>query len=457
MAGLNILPLIQSRFIGGVGVPHAGLKPWNAGREPELGDEGLIVAGVGDVHGHLRKVERALDQWERRNPCHPISITLQVGDLEAHRNMGDVFTMVAPGRYRVLGDYQLFHTGHKLWPVPMLTISGNHEPHGHLERDLLGKGGQIAENITYGGRLFRQEWHGVTIAGLSGIFGKDYYSGHRPTEFPQPVMGADAGAWRPWVYFTADEIEEAKMLFQGANILVVHDWPAHLVELLDPYTIRGSLNKKARQVGNEPVFELLEAIKPDILLCGHHHQFLSGQIFWRSGEITEVVCLDRFGGNGRVKDMNLVAMLLTHKGVRVLYRFEPKVQTEELKGLRRFMTDQDKSFEFAVDTGAYSETNVKEQIALRLTRGDSQWSGQDFTHGGFVFTLVENDRYDAELSGGDVYPHIYARYYLRLSPQGDPQGLNPVRVLAMARKVRSVLQDLNFNPTLLAEFSDHVD
>lgn len=303
--------------------PLQPVKAWNGNCPPSLQTSRVTVAAVGDLHGHFNELSYSLEAKHGVvEPGKPFAdLVLQVGDLQPIRNEIDMDSMVVPNSHRKLGSFSDFDE-QRIFPIPMVFVGGNHEPHNFLERLAPNDTGlfKVTENIFYGGRVMAYDYHGLKIVGVSGIYGENYYHSKRPSTLPEQP-GPKAVNYKPWVYFNEDDIMLAKKMFSGAHIMVVHDWPAHLSDLLHKRTIRGKIDPEFAHDANHPMLDLLRSIKPDLLLCGHHHHFLGGRIFWKdAGHATEVLCLDKFDKFRPANDENLVNIEFGVDGLRVLQR-----------------------------------------------------------------------------------------------------------------------------------------
>lgn len=218
--------------------------PTAGNREPE----GLHhFAAVGDVHGHMLAMVRLLARWEQQHRAR-LQFVLQVGDFEPHRHQADLATMAAPRKYRKLGDFPAFHRGEAAFPWPVYFIGGNHEPYGFL--DQVPEGGTIAENCHYLGRVGRVELCHLRIVGLSGI----YHPGGFVT--PRPgIARLNETSNKAYTCFLESEVEQA-LAYGKADVLLLHDWPAGLIE---------------QPVPNEYAWLLVEGLRPRLVLCGHMH------------------------------------------------------------------------------------------------------------------------------------------------------------------------------------------
>jgi len=196
-----------------------------------------------------------------------VDFVLQAGDFEPIRHADDLRTMAAPARYRQLGDFPAYWAGERDFPRPVYFIGGNHEPVIFLnERP---EGFTLCANCTYLGRAFAGTIHGVRVCALSGIF--------HPEKFTLPLPVPDRKRQlspREYSYFREAHVEF--LLDQpGADVLVLHEWPAGVVAASDAdefERLRRSLRYDA--VGNEWAQLLVEHLQPALVIAGHmHHSY----------------------------------------------------------------------------------------------------------------------------------------------------------------------------------------
>ena len=179
----------------------------------------LVIAAVGDVHGHHHQMVTLVEQAAAAAHVSP-DLVVQVGDFEPHRHEEDVQSMAAPARYRKLGDFPDFFGGRAGFPWPVLFVGGNHEPYGFL--DGIEPGAEIAPGCRWIGRAGMVEHRGLRIAGLSGIFREDCWVEGRP---PHAQMHRQKK--KRYVGFTPGDIDRLLDLCSGArpDLLLLHEWP----------------------------------------------------------------------------------------------------------------------------------------------------------------------------------------------------------------------------------------
>lgn len=435
---------------------NSEFKPWN---EPSMEIDGVqMMAAFGDAHGQMHKMAQGVTEWNRLNPRHNLNFGLQVGDFEAIRDEDDLRSVLGPAHHRHMGDFADYWSGRNRFPIPTHIIGGNHEAHRHFES--MPSGGELAENLYYEGRVFARQVNGLKIAGLSGIPITDrerkldlkHYHGHRPASLPQE-SGANGINWLPWIGFTKTEVDALKRLGLGANILMLHDWPAHLFDLMDPYTIRGKKHKRQAETGNEAAFEILESLKPDVLICGHMHHYLSGQIFWQGGRTTQVLCLDAFSAEKPVNDANMAVIQASASGIKIFNETIPRYETDEIRKLSFTIPNDKKNFYIALAVDQkMNETEILDGIQTQfaqISRGD-----RSFVYGGLKFELFYCESGEGVLSVDDIHRESASGFRLKVTPHFAAESLPGTRVLANTKKIMEVLQAAGLRPKLIAAFKD---
>jgi hypothetical protein len=215
------------------------------------------IAVVGDVHGALDELAELLERFELASG-HPVDLILQVGDLEPHRDERDLETLVAPDSKRParerVGDFPRYAAGAARLPAEVVFIGGNHEPWGFLEERASG---EIAPGFTFLGRAGKIERLGLAIAGLSGI--------HHPRH---SARERERAGWERATYFSREDVATLLAL-DRVDVLLLHDWPAGLLEEKDRPRLPGLA--PGEPVGSEPARLLVERLRPSWVFCGHRH------------------------------------------------------------------------------------------------------------------------------------------------------------------------------------------
>ena len=245
------------------------------------------IAIVGDVHGHQDLMVQAVMDWQEQNH-ESIDLILSVGDFQTMRDEIDMRAMACPAKYQQIGDYPAYHAGERTFPAEVVFIGGNHEAYNWLETMPLG--GALAPRCYYLGRWGVIQRLGLRIAGLSGNYSpRAYESGRRPVDYADPSVLTSEKRKKQSTYFTRAEVE-ALGEEREVDLLLLHDWPSDLPELVQAGTTDGT---PRQQVGNPAARWLLEQLKPRWAFCGHMHQYFRGDIRWPDGKVTTIVCLDR--------------------------------------------------------------------------------------------------------------------------------------------------------------------
>ncbi|MCA9659621.1 MAG: metallophosphoesterase family protein [Myxococcales bacterium] len=220
-------------------------------------------AAVGDVHGRMDAMVRALSKWERRRG-RSLDFVLQVGDFEPHRDEADLATMAAPSRYRALGDFPNYAAGRRRFPWPIYFVGGNHEPYGLLDR--LAPGDAIVGNCTYLGRVGVHRIAGLDVAALSGIHVPGLLTG-RP-----PIDAIARTSNKAYIGFTEGEVL-ALLEAPRADVLVVHEWPTGVIAAADALDFeRQRRSMRYDDVGNDYARMVMDHLAPQLVLCGHMHR-----------------------------------------------------------------------------------------------------------------------------------------------------------------------------------------
>jgi len=251
------------------------------------------IAVAGDVHGHIDALVAAQRRQERALGLR-LEAVLQVGDFEPHRHVDDLASLPVPLRHRRLGDFPAYHGGRERLPWPLYFIAGNHEPFAFLER--LPQGGRVAANCHYLGRVGERRVAGLRVVGLSGI--------HCPEHYHQARSGppfASQHELRRAACFRAEEVAAAVRL-GSCDILLLHDWPAGS---LDPADLQGLQERRPsldpQRLGSAPARELLSALRPRLLCCGHLHLPWDSVLRHEDGDRTRFCALARAEQRGGIR------------------------------------------------------------------------------------------------------------------------------------------------------------
>ena len=121
--------------------------------------------------------------------------------------------------------------------------------------------------MRYLGRAGRLSIHGLTVAGLSGIYREDYFERYRPS-----VAEIHARSNKDYIYFTAGDVDRV-LDCESADILLLHEWPAGIVAPEDEQEFENQRRSmRYDQVGNDYARMLMDLLQLQLVLCGHMHK-----------------------------------------------------------------------------------------------------------------------------------------------------------------------------------------
>ncbi|MBF5041475.1 serine/threonine protein phosphatase [Aggregicoccus sp. 17bor-14] len=243
--------------------------------------DSLLIAAVGDIHGRFHRVETWLEALEAAHG-RPVDAVLAVGDVEAFRRADDHRRKAA--KRAMPAEFAEYADGSRRVRRPLYFIGGNNEDFEALH-DAPG-GFELAPDVHYLGRAGLRELLGLRVAYLSGI--------HAPRFFEQPLLrprtldtSKQAG------YFRQAEVERVSGL-RDVDLLLVHEWPRGLV----PRLREGELPPGGRPlpsswVGNPITRKVIEAVRPQWVLCGHSHRAFAATVGGGAHPLTRIACLDQ--------------------------------------------------------------------------------------------------------------------------------------------------------------------
>ena len=240
-------------------------------------------AAIGDVHGQMNKMVSLLQGRESSKNI-KLDFVLQVGDFEPHRDENDLNTMAAPAKYRKLGDFHNYYQNILKFPWPVYFIAGNHEPYGFL--DQYPEGAEICSNCHYIGRANSFSINDIQVSGLSGIYKEDAFIKKRPD-----ISEIEHISNKHYIYFTDNEVDKL-IDFGKTDILLLHDWPAGIIDLADAKQFEAQRRSiRYDTVGNEYSKIVMELTDPQIVLCGHMHKKYRNKISLKNGKTIQVICM----------------------------------------------------------------------------------------------------------------------------------------------------------------------
>lgn len=212
------------------------------------------VMVVGDVHGDLGWIKSLLERAHQLG----VDTVLSVGDFGIGPFRGDTpGTRFGPKTERIAAKNG----------VTVYVVPGNHENYDTISALTPRPDGwlEMSGHVRVAPRGHRWSWTGVQFGALGGAFSVDWR--HRQT-------GRD---WWPAV----EEVrpEDIERLGSGdLDVLVSHDVPSGIPigpgGLFSPHPIPEADLARA-QVSRDLLLDAVRRTRPELLLCGHHHQRLS--------------------------------------------------------------------------------------------------------------------------------------------------------------------------------------
>ncbi|MBS2032112.1 MAG: metallophosphoesterase [Deltaproteobacteria bacterium] len=229
---------------------------------------------MGDIHGRFERVEAWLRELEQVHGK-ALELAIAVGDLETF------VEAEAPLRKRQkragAAEFGPYASGAKRMPCPLVFLGGNNEDFAPLHE--MQQGGELAPGVRYLGRAGAVALAGARAAFLSGIFAPTSFE--RPLEPPRTLeLARRAGHFRRW---EVDAVAQSGPV----ELLLLHDWPRGLVRR----GIAGPEPLPPAFWGNVQASQLVDALRPAWVLCGHQHRAWAGTL-GRSSKVSRVACLD---------------------------------------------------------------------------------------------------------------------------------------------------------------------
>ncbi|KAK6645483.1 hypothetical protein RUM43_001760 [Polyplax serrata] len=242
----------------------------------------MKIAVQGCAHGELDIIYDTIEYIEKQENIN-IDLLLCCGDFQATRNLEDLKSMAVPPKYLLLGSFYKYYSGEKTAPKLTIFIGGNHESSTYLQE--LPYGGWVAPNIYYLGYAGVVSIAGIKIGGISGIYKvADYTKGRfERAPFNEQTI-------RSCYHIRNLDVFRLKQLSFPIQIMMSHDWPQGItdhgnVEQLKKFKPFLREDIESNELGNKPIADLLEYLKPDYWFAAHLHE--SGQ------KLTKFLALDK--------------------------------------------------------------------------------------------------------------------------------------------------------------------
>lgn len=238
----------------------------------------FLLAVVGDIHGRFHRVQEwvaALEQARGRM----VDAVFAVGDVEAFQRADDHRRKAA--KRTMPAEFAEYASGARKVHRPMYFIGGNNEDFEALHG--MQDGGVVAEDVHYLGRVGAKAVGPLKVAYVSGI--------HAPRFVEKPLLEPKSvETYKQAGYFRTEELSRL-IGVHDADVMLVHEWP------------KGLFAKQKRHqplrahrfpwIGNPVSRQLVEAIAPSWLFCGHSHVPYAATIASPTGKLTRVACLDQ--------------------------------------------------------------------------------------------------------------------------------------------------------------------
>jgi hypothetical protein len=242
-----------------------------------------LVVVIGDIHGRFHRVREwiaALESGRGRSA----SLVLAVGDVEAFLHADDHRRKAA--KRQMPAEFADYVSGRCAFERPLHFIGGNNEDFEGLHP--IPRGGTVAPNLHYLGRVGHQSLAGFSVAWLSGIYAPRYVD--------KPLLPPTTpDACRQAGYFRHDEVRELDVV-SDADILLTHEWPRGLASRHAAASRGIFKDYKAFHtpwIGNQVARMLVDRVRPRWMFCGHSHVPFTSVIRHADGGETRIACLDQ--------------------------------------------------------------------------------------------------------------------------------------------------------------------
>jgi len=251
----------------------------------------MKIAIFGDLHGNIKQMYRAASSIER-SIDENIPLVIQLGDFQAIRDERDLRYFPVPAKHRTIGDFPFFYNQGDV-PKQTFFIGGNHDNnYWHSDHP---NGYELIEGLNYLGRSGVKTIGNLTFGWISGNYSPKGFT----KEKKKPRYN----------HFTQEDIDKILQSEGNIDILFFHDWPS-IIELSkgivsesvsDPETLE---QVQYRDLGNIPLYEVVERVKPKYVFAGHMHIPLDFKTLVGGSEV-------RFIGVNKFERANSVYLLDT--------------------------------------------------------------------------------------------------------------------------------------------------
>lgn len=238
----------------------------------------FLVAAVGDIHGRFHRVQEWMKALEAARG-RPVDAVLAVGDVEAFQRADDHRRKAA--KRSMPAEFSEYASGARRVHRPLHFIGGNNEDFAVLHR--MPDGGEVAPDVHYLGRVGVRTLGQIKVAYLSGI--------HAPRFVDRPLLEPrTAETYKQAGYFRTSELARLADA-REPDVMLVHEWPRGLVRR--QRQARPLRAHRFPWIGNPVTRQLVEALGPAWLFCGHSHVPYAATFSSPEGKVTRVVCLDQ--------------------------------------------------------------------------------------------------------------------------------------------------------------------
>lgn len=207
----------------------------------------------------------------------PLSLSKTSANLiQAIRNSFDATCIQVPDKFKKVGDFHEYYSGHRVAPFLTLFCGGNHEVSNYLFE--LYYGGWVAYNIYYLGAANIVRLGPLRISGMSGIW--------KPYDYQKPHYER-----LPYNYddvrsaFHVRELDVRKLLQvrTQVDIGLSHDWPRGIENFGDHATLfrkkRDFLDDSLHgRLGNPAAREVLDRLRPAYWFSAHLHVMFAASV-----------------------------------------------------------------------------------------------------------------------------------------------------------------------------------